>query len=103
MGLLFGILIVVASILMILVVLVQNPKGGGLSSTFGSASQFGGVRKTTDTLEKLTWYLAVGIVVIALLSAPYSTPQAQEKGQSEVSKTPARQSPDGLGPQVPTP
>ena len=69
MGVLLSILTVVAAILLTLVVLVQNPKGGGLSSNFGSAHQLGGVRKTTDALEKGTWFLAIAIMVLSLISS----------------------------------
>ena len=58
MYLLFVVLIVLAAILMCFVVLVQNSKGGGLSSSFASSNQIMGVRKTTDFIEKLTWGLA---------------------------------------------
>tara|TARA_B100001142_G_scaffold329684_1_gene393918 strand:- start:2599 stop:2871 length:273 start_codon:yes stop_codon:yes gene_type:complete len=48
---------------------VQNPKGGGLSSTFGGgASQMMGVKKTTDFLEKATWTLAITLISLSLLS-----------------------------------
>jgi preprotein translocase subunit SecG len=60
------VLIIIACVLLMLVVLIQNPKGGGLSSTFGGISnQILGVKRTTDFLEKATWTL---IVVIGLLS-----------------------------------
>lgn len=72
MNLLILILAIIASVLLILIVLIQNPKGGGLASEFGSASQLGGVKKTTDFLEKATWTLAVAIAVLSMLSAPYS-------------------------------
>ena len=55
MYILFTILIVIASILLTLLVLVQNSKGGGLASGFASSNQVLGVRKTTDFLEKATW------------------------------------------------
>ena len=48
MEVILSILIILASVLLILVVFVQNPKGGGLSSDFGAAHQLGGVKKTTD-------------------------------------------------------
>ena len=60
------ILIVLVSILMIGIVLVQESKGGGLSSNFSSTNQIMGVRKTTDVIEKLTWGLAAAMVVISL-------------------------------------
>ena len=59
MYLLFVVLMVLAAILMCFVVLVQNSKGGGLSSSFASSNQIMGVRKTTDFIEKLTWGLAI--------------------------------------------
>lgn len=65
------ILIVLAAILMILIVLVQNSKGGGLASGFASSNQIMGVRKTTDFLEKATWTLAATIVVLSILSAAF--------------------------------
>lgn len=52
-----------------LVVLVQNPKGGGLSSAFGGSgggSQILGAKRTTDFLEKATWVLAVALIVLSL-------------------------------------
>ena len=49
--------------------MVQNPKGGGLSSTFGSSSTLGGVQKTTDFLDKSTWVLATTLIALILLSS----------------------------------
>lgn len=63
------ILIILACLLLALIILVQNPKGGGLDSSFGSASQLGGVQKTTDFLEKATWGLAIFIVVLSLVAS----------------------------------
>ena len=49
--------------------MVQNPKGGGLSSAFGGSSQqLGGVQKTTDFLDKSTWVLATLLLVLVLVS-----------------------------------
>ncbi len=66
---LFMVLIMIASILLIIMVMAQNPKGGGLSGTFGgtSSAQFG-VQRTNDFMEKATWTLGVIIVVMILLS-----------------------------------
>ena len=58
-----SILILICSILLVLIVLVQNSKGGGLASGFSSSNQVLGVRKTTDFLEKFTWTLA-GLVML---------------------------------------
>ena len=60
-------IIVFICVLLILVVLAQNPKGGGLSSQFGgSTSQLMGVKRTGDLLEKLTWGFAIALVVLTL-------------------------------------
>ena len=50
--------------------MVQNPKGGGLSSSFGGsgAQQMGGVQKTTDFLDKSTWILGAALLILILLS-----------------------------------
>ncbi len=64
-------LIILVSILLVLVVLAQNSKGGGLSSQFGGsgASQIVGVKRTGDILEKITWVLAISLMVLALSSS----------------------------------
>jgi len=64
-------LIILVAILLVLVVLAQNSKGGGLSSQFGGsgASQVVGVKKTGDILEKITWVLAISLVVLSLASS----------------------------------
>lgn len=72
---LFVVLIVLVSILMIGIVLIQESKGGGLSSQFSSSNQIMGVRKTTDVVEKLTWGLAAAMVVISVVCA-YVAPSA---------------------------
>ncbi|MDR1811094.1 MAG: preprotein translocase subunit SecG [Prevotella sp.] len=69
MNVLITVLIVLAAIALILVVLVQKSKGGGLASGFASSNQIMGVRKTTDFIEKATWGLAGTIVVLSLISA----------------------------------
>lgn len=78
MGTLITVLTIVAAILLVIVVLIQNPKGGGLSSSFGSAHQLGGVRKTTDALEKATWFLATAIMVLSLVAPSGGTKVTQE-------------------------
>jgi len=65
---LISVLILIACILLILVVLVQNSKGGGLAANFGSTGQIMGVRKTADFLEKTTWYLAITLLALSLAS-----------------------------------
>ena len=73
------ILIVIAAVLMIGIVLIQESKGGGLASNFSTYNQIGGVRKTTDFIEKTTWGLAVAMVVISIACA-YVAPQASTEG-----------------------
>ncbi len=63
-----SVLILITCVLLALVVLVQNSKGGGLASNFSSSNQFMGVRKTADFLEKATWTLAVVLLVLSLVS-----------------------------------
>ena len=66
----FGILIILACVLLGFFVLVQNPKGGGLSGSFGGfGNQVMGVRQTTDVLEKGTWILAALIAVLCMTSS----------------------------------
>ncbi len=63
---LVSVLILITCILLILVVLVQNSKGGGLASNFAGSNQYMGVRKTADFLEKSTWTLAIILLVLSL-------------------------------------
>jgi len=61
--------VIIASVVLGLIVLVQNPKGGGLSSSFGGfGNQIMGVKQTTDVLEKGTWIFAAIIALLALFS-----------------------------------
>ena len=69
-------LIILVSVLMCLIVLIQNSKGGGLAAGFASSNQIMGVRKTTDFLEKATWTLAGLMVIISILAA-YSLPSTE--------------------------
>lgn len=66
----FLVLIVVVAFLLVVVIMVQNPKGGGLSSSFGGGGtqQLGGVKKTTDFLDKSTWTLATLLLALILIS-----------------------------------
>ena len=83
------ILIVIAAFLMIGIVLIQESKGGGLASNFSSYNQIGGVRKTTDFIEKTTWGLAIAMVVVSIACA-YVAPRATTDGSvMEGIETPA--------------
>ena len=66
-----AIIIVIASVLLTLVVLVQNSKGGGLAANFAAGNQAFGVRQTADILEKTTWTLAIIIIVLCVLATAF--------------------------------
>ena len=68
MYIVFTVLIFIVCVLLVLIVLVQNSKGGGLASGFTSSNQYMGVRKTADFLEKATWTLAASLLVLCLLA-----------------------------------
>lgn len=89
MSIIFIILIIVASVVLSFIVLVQNPKGGGLSGNIaGFSNQFMGVKQTTDVLEKGTWLFAaiVGLLcvfsVIFIPKASRSASPDSDKGQN---------------------
>ena len=65
MGTLLMILSTITAILLIVIVLLQNSKGGGLDSSFGNVNQLGGVAQSTETIEKATWTLAA--VMLSLI------------------------------------
>lgn len=84
MDTLFSIIIILASILLIFVVYVQNPKGGGLSSDFGAAQQIGGVQKTNDFIDKATWTLAGVIMLLSIvLTIRSKTPEPKAPNQMQ--------------------
>ncbi len=87
---LFVIFIVIAAILMIGIVLIQESKGGGLSSGFAGGNAMLGVRKTTDFIEKATWGLAGAMVVLSVVCA-YVAPTSVSE-QSVIEKAATEQS-----------
>ncbi|MDR1337144.1 MAG: preprotein translocase subunit SecG [Tannerella sp.] len=80
----FSILILIASVFLILIVLVQNSKGGGLASGFSSSNQYMGVRKTTDFLEKATWGLAGGVAFLCIIITSVLPRHENAQRQSEI-------------------
>lgn len=78
-----SILILMVSALIVLVVLVQNSKGGGLASNFSGSNQYMGVRKTADFLEKATWTLAIALLVLSL-SSIFVIPRASVEGNEVI-------------------
>lgn len=81
------ILVVLVCIVLSLVILVQNPKGGGLASGFSSANQIGGVKRTTDFLEKSTWTLVIALMLLSVVSSTLMRPggdiRQTERGEVE--------------------
>jgi preprotein translocase subunit SecG len=72
MTIFFVILIILACVILGLIILVQNPKGGGLAGNVGGFSnQLMGVKQTTDVLEKGTWTLAIIVALLCLFSAAF--------------------------------
>lgn len=81
MTILFVILIVIASVVLSLIVLIQNPKGGGLSGSIaGFSNQFMGVKQTTDVLEKGTWVFAGVVGLLCLFSAFFVSSSGSQSG-----------------------
>ena len=88
----FGILIILASVILGLIVLVQNPKGGGLSGSLGGFSnQLMGVKQTTDVLEKGTWVFAAIVGILCVLSPVFipSASGASSKNDELIKNAPA--------------
>lgn len=78
------------AVLMCLIVLIQESKGGGLASSFSSSNQIMGVRKTTDVVEKATWTLAALLVVFSILSV-FFLPKASTGAESVLMKSATEQ------------
>lgn len=100
MYLFVSLLILVVCVILGLIVLVQNPKGGGLAANFtGSGSQFMGVRQTADFLEKATWSLAVALLVLSLTATMIIPRPTDEFGprdtqlRNQIEEIPAATSP----------
>ena len=99
--------ILLASVLLVFVVYIQNPKGGGLSSDFGSAQQIGGVQKTNDFIDKTTWGLAavIGVLSVVLTISTMSdkpepiVKEKQEQGQQQGQQGQGQQGQQGQGQQ----
>jgi preprotein translocase subunit SecG len=98
MTILFVILVVLVSVVLGLIVLIQNPKGGGLSGSIaGFSNQFMGVKQTTDVLEKGTWLFSGLLGLLCLFSAFFLTSSGTQSVNSKASgvqvptSTPAQQ------------
>ncbi|QJX48798.1 preprotein translocase subunit SecG [Hymenobacter taeanensis] len=105
------VLILFVCLLLGLVVLAQNPKGGGISSQFGAggAAQLMGVKRTGDLLERLTWGLAIALIVLSLGThvvgdagtGPVRSVNQQKALETRIPTTPAPVGPGAPGTTVP--
>ena len=78
---LFGVLVIIASIILGLIVLVQNPKGGGLTGALGGFSnQLIGVKQSTDVMEKGTWIFASIVGILCLISPAFIPKEGRKTG-----------------------
>jgi len=82
---LITILVIIVCALLLLIVLIQNPKGG-LDSAFSTNNQVMGVRKTADFLEKATWTLGIALVVLSIASAAVNPARTSDEEVSTQSK-----------------
>ncbi len=108
MDILFIILIIVASIVLTLIVLVQNPKGGGLAGNIaGFSNQFMGVKQTNDVLERGTWIFAAVIGILCITSTFFiagsggGNNRLDNIGNTQQTTTPATNPPPGQPAQQP--
>lgn len=102
MIILFIILIILSSVILSLIVLVQNPKGGGLAGNIaGFSNQFMGVKQTTDVLEKGTWIFAAVIAILCIFSTFFipgsHSPRTQTQTEQTVPKPTQNQTPGNTG------
>lgn len=65
---LLSVLIIIVAILLVLVVIIQNSKGGGLDANIASQNQSFGAKKTTEIVEKVTWYLIGALAILCIIS-----------------------------------
>lgn len=104
MTILFIILITIASVVLGFIVLVQNPKGGGLAGNVaGLSNQFMGVKQTTDVLEKGTWIFGGIIAVLCLFSTFFMPKAGAAKSDAQEVTAPAPKIPQNTTPLAPTP
>ncbi|MFT5348416.1 MAG: preprotein translocase subunit SecG [Bacteroidia bacterium] len=69
----------VVAVLLILAVLIQNPKGGGIAANFSAANQIAGVKKTNEFVEKATWTLAIALFVFSIGSRFVYTQNVEQR------------------------
>ena len=100
---LITVFIFIISILLVLIVLVQNSKGGGLASNFQSSSQIMGVRKSADFLQKSTWSLAGALLILSIMGSAF-IPRGELRQDRSVIQEQIQNVPDPLQiPNFPSP
>lgn len=77
-----AILILLVAVLLVLIVVIQNSKGGGLAAGFDSSNRYMGVRKTTDFLERATWWFAGSLVALSIISSHFM--QSKHTSETEL-------------------
>lgn len=82
----FSLLTIFVCFLLIVVVLVQNSKGGGIQSQYGAATQIMGVKRGTEFIEKATWGLAIVLIILSVMMAPKSGTTATSDEEGSVAK-----------------
>lgn len=82
---LITILVIIVCALLLIIVLIQNPKGG-LDSAFSANNQVMGVRKTADFLEKATWTMGIALVVLSIASAAVNPTRTINNAEPQQSK-----------------
>src|SRR5688572_29522874 len=82
----FSVLTILVCVLLTLVILIQNSKGGGIQSQFGAATQIMGVKRGTEFIEKATWGLAIVLILLSILMTPKSSIISGEEEGGSVSK-----------------
>jgi preprotein translocase subunit SecG len=97
-----SILILVVCVLLGLIVLVQNSKGGGLAANFSASTQIMGVRRTNDFLEKATWTLALALLVLSIAASLTISRGGTTGGQSAIQEQIQNAVDPGEVPQIPT-
>jgi preprotein translocase subunit SecG len=102
-GLIIGIIIFIC-VLLVLIVLVQNPKGGGLASGFASSNQFMGVKRTADFIEKATWSFAGALALLCIIATmlPHNKEVNQQTNIQDQVESRTMENPGNAPAQYPT-
>ena len=88
-----AILALIAAVALVLIVLIQKPKGGGIANNFAGANTIFGVKKTTEVVEKGTWYLSGFIALLLLIASGFNS---KSSGTDETDLTPSEDVERGL-------